>query len=432
VVKMPGVRSHGSGRVHPHQRDTDDGAPTIGSTLILPSDLNMTYNETAKHDMTDACRINYRQRIARIIKFWKKGDPDYYAVGVREVSQDELLDETRYYFGRFKEDLIYIGMNSEFLKHFLVKIKWKLDGKLKGVDDLRKYKDAVMWGAKTAGMRLPTSFYEMIDKFLGGLKKEYVAEKKKGNVDENSADPITLALFKLLLQWALDCNNIFVWFWTLSQWAFMARSASIDPLRLDNFRLGPDSIIGKYDDSKSDKAAERLSEKNLYSNPTKFQWCWWTGFGVWVALRGEDAFKDDCHLFLNAGAKPGTESTNYCEQVLSVVAPHMEELMQHIAAKRFNPYGLRKGSATHAVSGTTQAPSLPSIARRGEWSIGTVLDVYWHFGSVGDNYLGRILALLDPNSQDFDSLPPHWRMICPMENAEVSSKLLEIYFASRH
>jgi hypothetical protein len=119
----------------------------------------------------------------------EKGDPEYYAVGICKVSPEELLDETRYYFGCYKEDLVYTGMNSEFLKHFLVKIMWKHDGKLKGVDDLRKYKDAIMWGAKSASKRLPISFYKMIDKFLGGFKKEHIAEKKKGNVDENSAGP---------------------------------------------------------------------------------------------------------------------------------------------------------------------------------------------------------------------------------------------------
>jgi hypothetical protein len=110
--------------------------------------------------------------------------------------------------------LIYTGIKSEFLKHFLITVKWKVDGKLKGVDNLHKYKDAIMWDAKTASQRLPTSFYEMMDSFLGGFKKAFVQEKKKGNVDENSSDPITLALFKLLLQWALDCNNVFIWFLT--------------------------------------------------------------------------------------------------------------------------------------------------------------------------------------------------------------------------
>jgi len=70
----------------------------------------------------------------------------------------------------------------------------------------------------------------------------------------------------------------------------------------------------------------------------------------------------------------------------------------------------------YAVSGTTAAPSLPSIAQQGEWSMGQVLDVYWHFLKVGDQYLGRVLACLDPNSFEFGSLPPHWNITNPMDN----------------
>jgi len=86
-----------------------------------------------------------------------------------------------------------------------------------------------------------------------------------------------------------------------------------------------------------------------------------------------------------------------------------------------------KGAATHAVSGTTAAPSVPSIARRGEWSIGSVLDVYWHFGSVGDHYLGRILCGLDPNNTNFAILPPHWIMEDPLGNSTIRDALNLMY-----
>ena len=70
---------------------------------------------------------------------------------------------------------------------------------------------------------------------------------------------------------------------------------------------------------------------------------------------------------------------------------------------------------------------LTSIARRGEWSIVHVLDVYWRFGSVGDQYLGRILSGLDPNSDTFDVLPPHWTMNNPMGNNKIK-KGIEMTF----
>lgn len=83
-------------------------------------------------------------------------------------------------------------------------------------------------------------------------------------------------------------------------------------------------------------------------------------------------------MFLRKGTKEGAGSTKYHEQVLSLVKGREQTIMMYMKVDKVNPYGLRKGAATHAVSGTTATPSIPSIARRGEWSIGSVLDVYWH------------------------------------------------------
>ena len=58
------------------------------------------------------------------------------------------------------------------------------------------------------------------------------------------------------------------------------------------------------------------------------------------------------------------------------------------------------------MSGTTAPPSVASVANQGEWSIGAVLDVYWHFAKPGDHYLGRVLSGLDPNHPDFSVLLP--------------------------
>jgi hypothetical protein len=52
--------------------------------------------------------------------------------------------------------------------------------------------------------------------------------------------------------------------------------------------------------------------------------------------------------------KAGVAAKKYCEQfVVGVVLPDMETLKNHMREASFNPYGLQKGSATHAVSGTT-------------------------------------------------------------------------------
>ena len=38
--------------------------------------------------------------------------------------------------------------------------------------------------------------------------------------------------------------------------------------------------------------------------------------------------------------------------------------------------------------------------------MGKVFDIYVKFGEIGDQYLGRVLAGLDPNSPDFSQVPP--------------------------
>ena len=418
-----------TGRIRPHQRDADQSGLILGSDLDLPADLKAKCNETLKLQMGTNCRRDYRQRLKRIINFWKEESPLYYEVGVTPVGPEDLVDETKYFFagtGRskegFTEDLVYTGLNVEYVLLFLASTKKKSDGKIKSPQDLRKYKDAILWGAETAGARLPVAFHEKVDRFLASYKKEYQQAKKNGLVEETAADPITEPLYKLILQWALDANNIFVWFWTIAQWNFMARSASVDPLGFHNFSLGTDSIIGKYDDSKADKSGERLSEKNIYANPFEWKMCFWTGLGVWCSLNSQRLSKSE-RLFLQTDVKEGTAATKFCEQISSIAGQHVEELKIHVNEKNFNPYGLRKGAATHAVSGTTAAPSIPAVARRGEWSIGSVLDVYWHFGSVGDQYLGRILAGLNPNHVSFASLPPHWTVANPLANEDIKKAI---------
>jgi hypothetical protein len=59
--------------------------------------------------------------------------------------------------------------------------------------------------------------------------------------------------------------------------------------------------------------------------------------------------------------------------------------------------------------------------------MGKVLDVYWHFSEPGDQYLGRILAGLEPNSAQFAVLPPYWKMVNPMASLPVAEAMQLLY-----
>ena len=87
-----------------------------------------------------------------------------------------------------------------------------------------------------------------------------------------------------------------------------------------------------------------------------------------------------------------------------------EVVMSYSVRKsRFHPHGVRKGSGTHATTCSMDPPPIPSVLMRGEWSLGKVLEVYWKWSMIGDTYLGRCLAGLDPDKPGFGVLPPHFR-----------------------
>jgi len=117
--------------------------------------------------------------------------------------------------------------------------------------------------------------------------------------------------------------------------------------------------------------------------------------GICVALNC-DALASHEQLFLKEGVKEAVVSTRHCEQLVTIITKHKSEVLMQmrLQVNRFNPHGLRKGSATHAVSGTMHTPSLPSTARRGEWSQGLILDVCCHFAATGDHCVGWIFACL--------------------------------------
>ena len=101
--------------------------------------------------------------------------------------------------------------------------------------------------------------------------------------------------------------------------------------------------------------------------------------------------------------------------------------MSYIRLAHANAHGWRKGGATYATSGTTYPPPIPSVAQRGEWSMGKVLNVYWHCAEPGDNYLGRVLAGLNALSPSFNILPPHFDVEDPMGNAHIHEAMQVMY-----
>ena len=125
-----------------------------------------------------------------------------------------------------------------------------------------------------------------------------------------------------------------------------------------------------------------MSPKNCYANSRNFQVCIFTSMGCWLSLI-RDHFKNKDSIFIRAGnSYSGTKT--YGLQLKEMLKPYHREIMSMGSShERTKPHGFCKGSGTHATSGTTAGPSLPSVALRGEWSQGTVFNIYLQFASAG-------------------------------------------------
>ena len=98
----------------------NDDVPILGSGLVPAVDdlLSNAVHATISQGMNHAICRDYRNRIGRIIQFLKENFIEYYQVGIRALTPEAIGDERRYHFNK-KEDLIYSGLNVQFLILFL-------------------------------------------------------------------------------------------------------------------------------------------------------------------------------------------------------------------------------------------------------------------------------------------------------------------------
>ena len=134
----------------------------------------------------------------------------------------------------------------------------KANGKMCSKSNLRKYKDAILWGSSEAKQPLLPSFYDDMDRFMKSFKKETKKAAKYGLLGEHEADPISWTLFNFILQWALEKGSILIWVFSILHWNCMERLINIGALAYHNFQTGDDYIKIRYDKTKSYQSGEKV------------------------------------------------------------------------------------------------------------------------------------------------------------------------------
>ena len=256
----------------------------------ISADHAAAVKQTEKHLSAQATIRNHNLRLMRMIKWIQKHYSEYSKKVVVKLSRSQRNDADLYHTST--HDFKYDILDADIIKAFLgaSKVK-KVDAKGNEIyysfDNLRKFKDAILFGAKRSKKKLRDKYIVDMNAYIDSWKKENQKKKKEGKVEEQEADPITFPLYRTICFEALSRDLIFLWVFTVMQWNCMARSININNLTFNCFSLGKDSIIIEYWDTKQDKKGEKTSPKNCYANPYDWKTCAFTALGCYLIIMDE-------------------------------------------------------------------------------------------------------------------------------------------------
>ena len=177
---------------------------------------------TDKFQIASKTMKNHRERLAEIIKFVQEKHPTHSRECVREISE-ECKNNDRHNWFEAKYDFIYEHLHSDIIKAFMAGKKLKhfklpksrkaqerailnnpnRDVKLCSFEHVRKYHDAMLFGASQDNAILSSTYCIEMRKFLDDYKKEVASAKKEGKTDESAAEPFAFPSRALLATWFL-------------------------------------------------------------------------------------------------------------------------------------------------------------------------------------------------------------------------------------
>lgn len=261
-------------------------APLLGDEQELQGAALSAMQETEDFERKEKTMRDHRRRINCVVDWLQENAPEYFAVGVVSTTSEDRDNPRRHLYGA-QRDLKYTGLHVSFIKAFIASKKIKSNGMHSSFANLRKYHDAVLFGAERAKTPLPPSYLEQMPTFLLSCKKEAVVAKRNGTLDEQEADPISFELYKKICGWMIEANDIFAWAWMTTEWNLMARTASVELLGLCNMKTSVDAIVIKFYDSKMDGGGDKVTPKHCYANPIDPSICMFTALGCYLATKGE-------------------------------------------------------------------------------------------------------------------------------------------------
>ena len=240
--------------------------------------------------------------------------------------------------------------------------------------------------------------------------------------------PYYKAVAQSALVWENTSGSLFALCYLTLCWNLVARTNNIAGILFNHLSVNNDHLNVEWYITKTDQTAKKASDKAVYANPFHPLVCPIVSLGMYLMTMSPPRSTEHKKM-LFPPIRVSMRAVGKRKQK-SRFLKALHTLFKLAVDKEFIPnwninagaHSLRKGAVTHAAGATTAAPSIISIILRAGWSLRGVENRYFRHEAAGDQYLGRILAGLDPTSGEFAILPPWFAATTQQDKKIVNGK----------
>jgi len=197
-------------------------------------------------------------------------------------------------------------------------------------------------------------------------------------------------------------DSLFAWSFLTLTWNLICRSKNTVMIHRNHISWENDSMTIQFAHMKTDMMGfEEAVKRHIFANPQEPTICPVLALSVYLATTPPDSSSG--RLF--AGKSQYQRFRKYLKDLVS---EHADEIRgMGIDPNLIGVHSIRKGAATYVCSGSTGGPSIAAVCNRAGWTMGKVKDTYIQYEAAQDQYVGRVVAGLNVNSETFAISPPY-------------------------
>ncbi len=285
----------------------------------------------------------------------------------------------------------------------------------------QNYKSALKWWHEfdcpimdKIGVPWPAEVDNAIKKAIASYKRDVGDKKRRGVMRKKEGkSPYNLNGYKTICKHFMKMKpqknattwneGMFASLFTKLSVNTIGRSDNIDDLLFTHIDWENDALVLRFSTTKSDQAGETTSEKKrLYSNPYTSCVCVILDLAVYTWVKHRSSCAEAVHLFDGYD-----QNKRYYNNLVDAVDNIPEEIDLGCDRCDIGTHSNRKFAETTSVS-KIDGPSRTQVCLRAGQGVGRTQDCYMFSEEDGDSLVGRTVAQLKLDADEFDVLPPHF------------------------